>query len=83
MTTAGMRFSLTSDTHGNLGVINDLAARVQADAVIHAGDFGFYDMCQVTPSLTKLRDTNLYGLSLQKESKKKIFQKSNCVWFDR
>jgi len=43
MTTAGMRFSLTSDTHGNLGVINDLAARVQADAVIHAGDFGFYD----------------------------------------
>lgn len=38
-----MRFLLISDTHGNLGIINELAARVQADAVIHAGDLGFYD----------------------------------------
>src|ERR1035437_5896013 len=38
-----MRFLLISDTHGNLGIVNALAARVQADAVIHAGDFGFYD----------------------------------------
>ena len=38
-----MRFLLISDTHGNLGIINELAARVQANAVIHAGDFGFYD----------------------------------------
>ncbi len=37
-----MRFLLISDTHGKLGVINDLAERTQADAVIHAGDFGFY-----------------------------------------
>ncbi|MFA5786282.1 MAG: metallophosphoesterase [Actinomycetota bacterium] len=38
-----MRFLLISDTHGNLGVIGELAARAQADAVIHAGDFGFFD----------------------------------------
>lgn len=38
-----MRFLLLSDTHGKLGIINSLAARVHADAVIHAGDFGFYD----------------------------------------
>jgi predicted phosphodiesterase len=38
-----MRFLLLSDTHGKLGIINDLAADFRADAVIHAGDFGFYD----------------------------------------
>jgi len=38
-----MRFLLISDTHGRLGVINELAARTRADAVIHAGDLGFYD----------------------------------------
>jgi len=43
MTNARARFLLISDTHGRLGVINELAARTRADAVIHAGDFGFYD----------------------------------------
>jgi predicted phosphodiesterase len=38
-----MRFLLISDTHGKLAIINELAAHVHADAVIHAGDFGFYD----------------------------------------
>jgi predicted phosphodiesterase len=38
-----MRFLLISDTHGKLGIINELAHHVRADAVIHAGDFGFYD----------------------------------------
>lgn len=38
-----MRFLLISDTHGDLGVINDLAGHVQLTRVIHAGDFGFYD----------------------------------------
>jgi len=35
---------LISDTHGRLGVIDELAARVRADAVIHAGDFFFSTM---------------------------------------
>lgn len=34
---------LLSDTHGRLDVINDLAQKTGADAVLHAGDFGFYD----------------------------------------
>jgi predicted phosphodiesterase len=38
-----MRFLLISDTHGKLETINELSASVRADAVIHAGDFGFYD----------------------------------------
>ena len=38
-----MRFLLISDTHGKLAVVNDLASQTHADAVIHAGDFGFYD----------------------------------------
>jgi hypothetical protein len=39
----GMQLLLISDTHGKLSTINELSSRVQADAVIHAGDFGFYD----------------------------------------
>ena len=38
-----MRLLLISDTHGKLDAVNELAARAQADAVIHAGDFGFHD----------------------------------------
>lgn len=38
-----MRFLLISDTHGDLLEINSLAATKQCQAVIHAGDFGFYD----------------------------------------
>ena len=38
-----LRLLLISDTHGKLDIINDLADQVQADGVIHAGDFGFYD----------------------------------------
>ena len=38
-----MRLLSISDTHGKLRIINELASHVQADAVIHVGDFGFYD----------------------------------------
>ena len=37
------RFLLVSDTHGNLGQLDALIRQTEADAVIHAGDFGFYD----------------------------------------
>ncbi len=50
-----MRFLLISDTHGKLGVIDELAAQVRADAVIHAGDFGFFD----DGSLERLSDREL------------------------
>jgi hypothetical protein len=39
----GMRLLLISDTRGKLDFINELSAQTKADAVIHAGDFGFYD----------------------------------------
>jgi predicted phosphodiesterase len=39
----GTRLLLLSDTHGALAQIDELSARVGADAVLHAGDFGFYD----------------------------------------
>jgi len=42
-----MRFLLISDTHGKLGIINELARLVRADAVVHAGDFGFFDQGSV------------------------------------
>lgn len=35
-----MRFLLISDTHGKLGIVNELCARTHVDAVVHAGDFG-------------------------------------------
>lgn len=37
------RILLISDTHGNLDAINEKIAKTNADMVIHAGDFGFYD----------------------------------------
>ncbi len=37
------RILLISDTHGNLDIINEKIAQTNADMVIHAGDFGFYD----------------------------------------
>ena len=39
----GMRLLLISDTHGKLGIIEKRSAQTQANPVIHAGDFGFYD----------------------------------------
>jgi len=34
---------LISDIHGKLGIINELAVQVRADAVIHAVDLGFFE----------------------------------------
>jgi predicted phosphodiesterase len=42
-----MRFLLISDTPGKLGIINELARHVRADAVVHAGDFEFFDQGSV------------------------------------
>ena len=42
-----MKLLLVSDTHGHLHLLNDLARKHSVDAVIHAGDFGFYDDASV------------------------------------
>jgi predicted phosphodiesterase len=38
-----VRALLISDTHGHVDIINQLIEVTNADLVIHAGDFGFYD----------------------------------------
>ncbi|MGC4118049.1 MAG: metallophosphoesterase [Myxococcales bacterium] len=38
-----MRLLLLSDTHGHLDRVDALAKDCRAEAVLHAGDFGFYD----------------------------------------
>jgi hypothetical protein len=38
-----MRFLLISDTHGKLALLDELAAELGAEALIHAGDFGIFD----------------------------------------
>ena len=38
-----MRLLLITDTHGHLDAINELARTTQCDAILHAGDLGFYD----------------------------------------
>jgi predicted phosphodiesterase len=51
-----MKLLLVSDTHGHLEQINTLAAEVGAQAVIHAGDFGFYD----SGSIDRLESRELF-----------------------
>lgn len=50
-----MRILLVTDTHGDLGALNDLARANSASAIIHAGDFGFYD----NTSVDRLSDREL------------------------
>jgi predicted phosphodiesterase len=53
-----VRLLLITDTHGKLALINELAGRVKADAVVHAGDFGFYD--DRSPELLSDRELRLH-----------------------
>ena len=50
-----MRLLLISDTHGHLESIHQWVRKTGADAVVHAGDFGFYD----DKSLNRLSDREL------------------------
>jgi predicted phosphodiesterase len=50
-----MRIAAISDTHGDLNLINTIVRESNADAVIHAGDFGFYD----DESVSRLSDREL------------------------
>lgn len=38
-----MRILLISDTHGRLSQLGEIAAAAGCEAIVHAGDFGFYD----------------------------------------
>ncbi len=55
-----MRIAAISDTHGNLERINTIARETEADAVLHAGDFGFYD--DASAARLSDRELNLHVL---------------------
>ena len=65
-----MKILALSDTHGNLEIINALALDTGADAVVHAGDFGFYDA--ESPGRLSERELNLHirHSSLKEEDKR-------------
>ena len=67
-----MRFLLISDTHGKLGIINELVAETQADAVIHAGDFGFYDDDSYERLSERELRLNIIHSSLSPEDRERI-----------
>ncbi|CAO1618530.1 unnamed protein product [Parajaminaea phylloscopi] len=52
------RILCVADVRGNIGLLNSLAAEHQASAIIHTGDFGFYN----TDSLDRISDKTLRHL---------------------
>jgi predicted phosphodiesterase len=52
-----MKLLLITDTHGHLDQIDALATRSNCIAIIHAGDFGFYD--EQSPERLSERELNL------------------------
>lgn len=71
-----MKILLISDTHGELRWINLRVRETGADAVIHAGDFGFYD--EESPERLSDRELALRIVhsSLPEEQRKKAFDMS-------
>ncbi|NGX43074.1 MAG: hypothetical protein K940chlam7_01365 [Chlamydiae bacterium] len=67
------RILLISDTHGKLDVINELVERTNAQMVIHAGDFGFYD----TDSVERLSNRELRLLIVHSPAKDSISQQTS------
>jgi hypothetical protein len=63
-----MRLLLISDTHGDLGVVNDLAARMQTDAVIHTDGVIKQVNAKNGPAFTGCYDTarNLSSLKFRR-----------------
>ncbi len=73
-----MKLALITDTHGHLDLINDLAARTGAHAVIHAGDFGFYDDDSVSGLGKRELFLRIVHSSLDDETKQKALKLSHA-----
>ncbi|KIS65848.1 uncharacterized protein UMAG_06226 [Mycosarcoma maydis] len=54
----GGRIACVADVRGNLSLLNQIAAETGAQAIIHTGDFGFYD----NASLERISDRTLRHL---------------------
>lgn len=72
-----MKLLFITDTHGDLKIINNLVAKTGCDAVVHAGDFGFYNedsYQRVTDRELKLR---IVHSSLPPDDKKRVLSFSH------
>lgn len=80
-----MRILCISDTHGHLSQIDELAEKTNASAVIHAGDFGFYD----NESVDRLEARELFlrvvhsGLSQEEKTRAKKLKSDEMRAFIR
>lgn len=54
----GGRIACVADVRGNISLFNQIAAETRAQAIIHTGDFGFYD----SASLERISDRTLRHL---------------------
>jgi predicted phosphodiesterase len=72
-----MKVLLVTDTHGKLDVLNDLAAENSADAIIHAGDFGFYDEGSVGRLSERELKLRIVHSDLSRSDKENVLSKSN------
>ena len=67
-----MKILLITDTHGKLAVINEIAHDNGVDAVIHAGDFGFYDNASVGRLSARELKLHIVHSNIKSEEKQQI-----------
>ena len=71
-----MKVLLVTDTHGKLDALNDLARENLADAVIHAGDFGFYDDASVDRLSERELKLHIVHSDLRRSAKEHLLSRS-------
>lgn len=71
-----MKLLLVTDTHGHLTGLNDVAKENSADAIIHAGDFGFYDDTSVDRLSDRELKLRIVHSDLQRSEKKELLSRS-------
>ena len=67
-----MKILLVTDTHGQLTCLNDLAREHSADAIIHAGDFGFYEDASIDRLSGRELKLRIVHSALSDSEKKRI-----------
>ena len=72
------RLLLVTDTHGHLDQINVLAGKTTAAAVVHAGDFGFYDDNSTASLSDRELALRIVHSSLEPDVRKRAFDLSRA-----
>lgn len=70
-----MRLLLISDTHGHLEMVASLAQQTRADAVVHAGDLGFYDQ----DSVERLDSRELFLRVVHSDLHQAVKKRAKCM----